>query len=98
MRWLLVLVAVVCLGGAWWARSALWFGLGLAVGVIAAIAAALAFAQARIEGSSQAEVLTDPEIEALKAAVRRQTPSETGNSADGISFIDSGERREGHDT
>lgn len=72
MRWLLTAVAVGCLGGAWWTHSALAFGLCLLIGVVSALAAALAFAHERIEGRAQAELISDAEIEALKAAVRRK--------------------------
>ncbi len=71
MRWLLVLVAVSGLLGSWWISSPLWFGLGLLIGVISALAAALAFAQARIESSAQPELMSDHAIEALKLAVRQ---------------------------
>ncbi len=99
MRWLLMLVAVLFLFGSWWASSALWFGLGLAVGVIVAIGAALAFAQVRIEGNAQTDLLTDPEIEALKAAVRRQHCSDEDACLAGGDFSvrDTDERRERHD-
>lgn len=70
MRWLLLIVAIVGLLGSWWSASPFWFGTGLVVGVVAAVAAALAFAQARIDDSAQPEIMADPEIEALKSAVR----------------------------
>lgn len=82
MRWLLMIVAVICLLGAWWTASALWFGLVLALGVVAAIAAALAFAQARIEGHAQPEWISDRDIESLKTAVRNGAAKGAGGKAD----------------
>ena len=99
MRWLLVLVAVGCLGGAWWASSAAGFVLMLAVGVIASLAAALAFAKVRIEGTSQPEVLSDPEIEALRSAARRKASGDaaSGSATNDFSVHDSSGRRTQND-
>lgn len=78
MRWLLLAVAVVCLLGIWFTQSAWIFGWGLVLGFVAAFAAALAFAHARIEGHEPSRTLSGAEIEALQQAVRdnRETPSE----------------------
>ncbi len=84
MRWILLVVAVAGLFGSWWSSSPVWFGIGLAVGILASIAAALAFAQARIENSAQPEFMTDPEIEALRSAVRQKAEKDSeGVSAGG---------------
>lgn len=71
MRWLLLLVAVWGLFGSWWLASPFWFGFGLVTGILASVAAAIAFAQARIENSTQPEFMSDPEIEVLRSTVRK---------------------------
>lgn len=70
MRWILTVVAVVGLVGAWFTHSGTAFGLMLLVGILAALAAAFAFAQARIDGNAQPELIADPEVEALRARLR----------------------------
>ncbi|MGA7295923.1 MAG: hypothetical protein WBW92_00250 [Rhodanobacteraceae bacterium] len=84
MRWILLVIAVAGLFGSWWSTSPVWFGLGLATGILASIAAALAFAQARIENSAQPEFMTDPEIEALRSAVRQKTKTDSEGVSTGM--------------
>lgn len=75
MRWILTAVAILGLTGAWFASSGAGFGWLLFIGICAALAAALAFAHARISGNAQPEMISDRQIEALRAAVRRERAS-----------------------
>ena len=72
MRWLLSIVAIAALTCAWVGDSAAWLGTCLFIGIVAAIASTLAFAQARIESRSQPEILSVSELHALKAALNAE--------------------------
>lgn len=70
MRWILTALALLGLLIALTTRSPGWMGLGILLLLGGAIAAAFAFAQARIDASSRPEHLSDAEIAALKAALK----------------------------
>jgi hypothetical protein len=75
MVWGLALVALIAFMLAFISHSAGWMGLGLLIGFIAAIAAALVFIDRHVRASSRPEHMTDREIEALRSTVRKSGES-----------------------
>lgn len=71
MRWLFALIAVIGYIVVWRGDAPGMRWLGLAIGVIFSIVAALAFAQFRINGSARDESLTDAQMESLKKSLQR---------------------------
>lgn len=71
MRWLLLLIALAGLVGTVTSDTPGMFGLSLAAFVLGALAAALAFAQARIEGNARPEDISQVDLEALKRSLAK---------------------------
>lgn len=71
MVWGLALLALVAFMLAFTSRSPGWMGLGIFVGFVAAIAAALVFIERHVRASSRPEHMTDREIRALRDTVRK---------------------------
>ena len=77
MRWILLLLATGALVLAFSTRSAGIMSFTLVGGLVLLVAALLAFAAAKIEGASRPDsaLLTDKDINALRASVRKaKTP------------------------
>lgn len=71
MRWGLVLVTVVAFALAFTSHSSGWMGLGIFVGFIAGIAAALVFIERHVRASSRPEHMTDREVNALRGTMKK---------------------------
>lgn len=71
MIWGLATIAILAFMLAFTSHSPGWMGLGIAVGFICAIAAALVFIDRHVRASSRPEHMTDREIEALRGTVRK---------------------------
>ena len=79
MRWILLLLALGAFALAFSTKSTGLMGFCLVVGFVTMFAALLAFAGAKIEATSRPDValLTDKDISALRASVRKaQKPPE----------------------
>ena len=78
MRWILLLLAFGAFALAFSTRSTGLMGLALVGGVVLLIAALFAFAAAKIEATSRpdAALLTDKDINALRASVRKAKPAQ----------------------
>ena len=76
MRWILLLLAFGAFALAFSTKSSGVMGLALIGGVVLLIAALFAFAAAKIEATSRpdAALLTDKDINALRASVRKTKP------------------------
>ena len=85
MRWILLLLAFGAFALAFSTKSAGVMGLGLVGGIALLIAALFAFAAAKIEGTARpdAVLLTDKDINALRASVRKAKPPQPSTSLDG---------------
>ncbi|MGH8114501.1 MAG: hypothetical protein ACREPS_05530 [Rhodanobacteraceae bacterium] len=75
MVWGLAIVAVLVFLLAFTSHSAGWMGLGIAVGLVCAIAAALIFIARHVRASSRPEHMTQREIDALRSTVRKPEDS-----------------------
>ncbi|HVU81767.1 MAG TPA: hypothetical protein VHD89_07145 [Rhodanobacteraceae bacterium] len=75
MVWGLALVALIAFMLAFISHSPGWMGLGIFIGFISAIGAALAFIDRHVRASSRPEHMTDREIQALRSTVKK--PGET---------------------
>ena len=84
MRWILLLLAMGAFALAFSTKSAGVMGACLVVGFVALFAALFAFAAAKIEATSRPDValLTDKDISALRASVRKPAPKAPDSSAD----------------
>lgn len=71
MVWFMALVAVVAFALAFTSHSPGWMGLGIFIGLIAGIGAALMFIERHVRASSRPEHMTEREIEALRNTVRK---------------------------
>ena len=73
MRWILLLLALGAFALAFSTKSSGLMGFCLVVGLVALFAAVFAFAAAKIEETSRPDValLTDKDISALRASVRK---------------------------
>lgn len=71
MIWGLALVAVVAFLLAFASHSPGWMALGLLVGFVCGIGAALMFIDRHVRASSRPEHMTDREIEALRSTLRK---------------------------
>lgn len=76
MVWGLALVALLAFILAFASHSAGWMGLGIVVGFLAGIGAALVFIERHVRASSRPEHMTDREVEALRIAMKK-----SGNTA-----------------
>ena len=76
MRWILLLLAFGAFVLAFSTKSAGVMGLALVVGLVVLVAALFAFAAAKIDATSRpdAALLTDKDINALRASVRKAKP------------------------
>ena len=72
MIWGLTGIAILAFMLAFASHSPGWMGLGIAVGLVCAIAAALVFIDRHVRASSRPEHMTDREIEALRGTVRNR--------------------------
>jgi hypothetical protein len=79
MLWALIVVALVGFLLAFVAHSPGWLGFGLAVGLLSAIAAALAFIERHIRASARPEHMTDRELDALRASMRQSSADSNRN-------------------
>lgn len=71
MIWGLALVSLVAFLLAFASHSPGWMGLGLLVGFVCAIAAALMFIDRHLRASSRPEHMTEREFEALRSTLRK---------------------------
>ena len=71
MVWGLAIVALMAFLLAFASHSPGWMGLGIFVGFLAGIAAALVFIDRHVRASSRPEHMTDREIQALRSTVRK---------------------------
>ena len=86
MRWILLLFALGAFALAFSTKSSGFMGFCFVVGFVAMFAALFAFAGAKIEATSRpdATLLTDKDITALRASVRKtQTPGRSPEPAAG---------------
>ena len=76
MRWILLILAVLGFAMAISAKSPALMGFALVVGFICLIAAFFAFAAERLAETSRPDstLLTDKDINALRASMRKPTP------------------------
>lgn len=74
MVWGLALLAVVAFALAITSHSPGWMGLGIFIGLVAGIAAALVFIERHVRASSRPEHMTAGEIEALRKTVKKPAP------------------------
>ena len=84
MRWIWLLIAMFGFAVVFSAKTPGTLGLGLVVGLVSLFGALLGFAATRIASSAQSEValLTDKDINALRASVRKPgTATSTVSSA-----------------
>ncbi len=77
MRWIMLLAAVLGFGLAFSARTPGLLGLGLVIGFVCLFFALLGFAAARIAATARPDtaMLTDKDMYALKASLRKTTPA-----------------------
>jgi len=77
VRWILLLLAFGAFVLAFSTKSAGVMGLALVVGLVVLVAALFAFAAAKIVATSRpdAALLTDKDINALRASVRKAKPT-----------------------
>jgi len=76
MRWILLLLAAAAFVLAFSTKSGAVMGFALAGGFVLLVAALFAFAAAKIEATSRPDtaLLTDKDINALRASVRKAKP------------------------
>lgn len=71
MVWGLALVSLVAFMLAFISHSPGWMGLGILVGFVCGITAALVFIDRHVRASSRPEHMTDREVAALRSTMRR---------------------------
>ncbi|HEX7370494.1 MAG TPA: hypothetical protein VF284_09490 [Rhodanobacteraceae bacterium] len=76
MVWGLILVSLAAFLLAFASHSPGWMGLGIFVGFVAGIGAALVFIDRHMRASSRPEHMTDNEVAALRSTVKKP-PSDT---------------------
>ena len=83
MRWILLLLATAALVLAFSTRSAGIMSVALVGGLVLLVAALFAFAAAKIESASRPDtaLLTDKDINALRASVRKAKPPQPQSPA-----------------
>jgi hypothetical protein len=86
MRWVWLLIAMFGFAVVFSAKTPGALGLGLVVGLVGLFGALLGFAAARIASSAQSEValLTDKDINALRASIRKPVAASSGTPSAGI--------------
>jgi hypothetical protein len=72
MIWGLALVSLVALLLAFASHSPGWMGLGIFIGFVSGIAAALLFIERHVRASSRPEHMTEREIQALRGTIRKK--------------------------
>ena len=72
----LAIVAVLAFLLAFTSHSAGWMGLGIVVGFVCAIGAALIFIDRHLRASSRPEHMTQREVDALRSTVRKPEDSQ----------------------
>lgn len=77
MIWGLALVSVAAFLLAFASHSPGWMGLGIFIGFVSGIAAALVFIERHVRASSRPEHMTEREIQALRGTVRKQEDDST---------------------
>jgi hypothetical protein len=77
MIWGLTLVSLVAFLLAFASHSPGWMGLGIFIGLVSGIAAALVFIERHVRASSRPEHMTEREIQALRGTLRKQDRNST---------------------
>lgn len=77
MIWGLALVSLAAFLLAFASHSPGWMGLGIFIGFVSGIAAALVFIERHVRASSRPEHMTEREIQALRGTVRKQGDDST---------------------
>lgn len=75
MIWGLALVSLVAFLLAFASHSPGWMGLGIFIGFVSGIAAALFFIERHVRASARPEHMTEREIRALRGTLRKQDDS-----------------------
>ena len=87
MRWILLLVAIFCFAVVFTTKTAGLLGLGLVLGLVCLFGSLFGFAAARVASVARpdAALLTDKDISALRASIRKPgaTPAPNMSSANG---------------
>ena len=73
MIWGMATIAILAFMLAFASHSPGWMGLGIVIGFLCAIAAALVFIDRHVRASSRPEHMTAREIEALRGTLRKPT-------------------------
>lgn len=77
MTWGLALVSLVAFLLAFASHSPGWMGLGIFIGFVSGIAAALLFIERHVRASSRPEHMTEREIQALRGTIRKKDGDST---------------------
>ena len=77
MIWGLALVSLAAFLLAFASHSAGWMGLGIFIGLVSGIAAALFFIERHVRASSRPEHMTEREIQALRGTVHKKSDDST---------------------
>ena len=77
MIWGLALVSLVAFLLAFASHSPGWMGLGIFIGFVSGIAAALLFIERHVRASSRPEHMTEREIQALRGTIRKKGDNST---------------------
>jgi hypothetical protein len=77
MIWGLALVSLVAFLLAFASHSPGWMGLGIFIGFVSGIAAALLFIERHVRASSRPEHMTEREIQALRGTIRKKDDDST---------------------
>ncbi len=77
MVWGLALVSLAAFLLAFASHSPGWMGLGIFIGFVSGIAAALAFIERHVRASSRPEHMTHREVQALRDTVRKRGDDST---------------------
>ncbi|HEY7871872.1 MAG TPA: hypothetical protein VIC31_04055 [Rudaea sp.] len=83
MRWIVLLLAVLGFGLGFSAKAPGLMGLGFVLGFVFLIVAFFAFAAARVAESSRPDstLLTDKDLNALRASMRARKPANSVDAA-----------------
>lgn len=77
MVWVLVLISLAAFSLAFASHSPGWMGLGIFIGFLSGIAAALVFIERHVRASSRPEHMTEREIQALRGTIRKKDEDST---------------------